>query len=118
MESMGKKPRRRRSFTPEFKAEIVELCQRGEDPSRRFHRAYTGGLEVGPMAGKRTAAGPVSNPPLHRRGAGGPVPAEDSNRRKSASFFRQDRVDGKRRRIRSDAPLGAALPAALNHLDD
>ena len=30
MESMGKKPRRRRSFTPEFKAEIVELCQRGE----------------------------------------------------------------------------------------
>jgi hypothetical protein len=29
MESMGKKPRRhRRAFTPEFKAEIVELCQR------------------------------------------------------------------------------------------
>ena len=30
MESMGKKPRRRRSFTPEFKAEIVELCQDGD----------------------------------------------------------------------------------------
>ena len=31
MESMGKKrPRPRRVFTPEFKAEIVELCQRGE----------------------------------------------------------------------------------------
>jgi transposase len=30
MESMGKQPRPRRSFTPEFKAEIVELCQRGE----------------------------------------------------------------------------------------
>jgi transposase len=31
MESMGrKKPRRRRSFAPEFKAEIVELCQRGD----------------------------------------------------------------------------------------
>ena len=29
MESMGKKPRRRRSFTPEFKAEIVGLCQQG-----------------------------------------------------------------------------------------
>ena len=29
MEGMGKK-RRRRSFTPEFKAEIVELCQRGD----------------------------------------------------------------------------------------
>jgi transposase len=30
MESRAKKPRRRRSFTPEFKAEIVELCQRGD----------------------------------------------------------------------------------------
>jgi transposase len=31
MESMGrKKPRPRRAFTREFKAEIVELCQRGE----------------------------------------------------------------------------------------
>src|SRR5262249_13045588 len=31
MESMGrKKPRPRRSFTPEFKAELVELCQRGD----------------------------------------------------------------------------------------
>jgi transposase len=30
MESMGKKPRRSRSFTPEFKAEVVELCQRGD----------------------------------------------------------------------------------------
>src|SRR5579863_2775493 len=31
MESMGrKKPRPRRSFTPEFKAEIVELCQQGD----------------------------------------------------------------------------------------
>jgi transposase len=29
MESMGKEPRRRLSFTPEFKAEIVELCQPG-----------------------------------------------------------------------------------------
>ncbi|MFI5615253.1 transposase [Amycolatopsis sp. NPDC051903] len=25
-----KKPRPRRSFTPEFKAEIIELCQRGD----------------------------------------------------------------------------------------
>jgi transposase len=31
METMGrKKPRPRRSFTVEFKAEIVELCQRGD----------------------------------------------------------------------------------------
>lgn len=31
MEPMGRKKRRpRRSFTPEFKAEIVELCSRGD----------------------------------------------------------------------------------------
>jgi hypothetical protein len=31
MENMGKKPvRRRRSFMPEFKAEIVECCRRGD----------------------------------------------------------------------------------------
>src|SRR4029077_8351448 len=30
MERMGKKPRPRRSFTPQFKAEIVDLCQRGD----------------------------------------------------------------------------------------
>ena len=31
METVAKrKPRPRRSFTPEFKAEIVELCQRGD----------------------------------------------------------------------------------------
>ena len=31
MESMERiKPRPRRSFTPEFKAEIVQLCQRGD----------------------------------------------------------------------------------------
>src|ERR1700753_3316094 len=30
MEGMGKTPGRRRSFTAEFKAEIVELCQRGD----------------------------------------------------------------------------------------
>ncbi|WP_326819778.1 transposase [Streptosporangium sp. NBC_01756] len=30
MESMGKKPWPRRSCTPEFKAEIVELCQQSD----------------------------------------------------------------------------------------
>ena len=30
MESMGKKRRPRRAFTPEFKAEIVEVCRRGD----------------------------------------------------------------------------------------
>lgn len=36
METMAKKrPRARRSFTPEFKAEIVELCRRGDRTVRQ-----------------------------------------------------------------------------------
>jgi len=41
MESMGKKPRRRRSFTPDFKAEIVELCQRGDRSAARRNQPCT-----------------------------------------------------------------------------
>ncbi len=41
MESMGKKkPRPRRSFTPEFKAEIVELCQRGDRSIREVAQDF------------------------------------------------------------------------------
>ena len=40
MESMGKKPRRRRSFTPEFKAEIVELCRRGDRPAGQVAKDF------------------------------------------------------------------------------
>jgi transposase len=41
MESMGKKkPRPRRSFTPEFKAEIVELCQRGDRTARQVSQDF------------------------------------------------------------------------------
>ena len=40
MESMGKRPRKRRSFTPEFKAEIVELCQRGDRSVGRVAKDY------------------------------------------------------------------------------
>ena len=41
MESMGKKPRRhRRAFTPEFKAEIVELCQRGDRSAGQVARDF------------------------------------------------------------------------------
>jgi transposase len=35
-----KKPRTRRSFTPEFKAEIVELCQRGDRSIRQVTRDF------------------------------------------------------------------------------
>ncbi|MEV4658839.1 transposase [Micromonospora sp. NPDC049301] len=41
MENMGKKrPRPRRSFTPEFKAEIVELCQRGDRTLRQVSQDF------------------------------------------------------------------------------
>lgn len=41
MESMGKKrPRPRRSFTPEFKAEIIELCQRGDRTLRQVSQDF------------------------------------------------------------------------------
>jgi transposase len=41
METMErKKPRARRSFTPEFKAEIVELCQRGDRSVGRVARDF------------------------------------------------------------------------------
>jgi transposase len=41
MESMGKKRARpRRSFTPQFKAEIVELCQRGDRTVRQVSQDF------------------------------------------------------------------------------
>jgi transposase len=41
MESVGKKRvRPRRSFTPEFKAEIVELCQRGDRTIRQVSQDF------------------------------------------------------------------------------
>jgi transposase len=40
METEGKKPRPRRSFTPEFKAEIVELCQRGDRTISQVSRDF------------------------------------------------------------------------------
>jgi transposase len=41
MENVGKKRSRpRRSFTPEFKAEIVELCQRGDRTVRQVSQDF------------------------------------------------------------------------------
>jgi hypothetical protein len=47
------------------------------------HRAYTGGLRGSPIAGKRTAAAPVSNPPPRRRRANPrrPVPTGEKQHR-------------------------------------
>ena len=40
MESMGNKPRRRRSFTLGFKAEIVDLRQRGDRPAGQVAKDF------------------------------------------------------------------------------
>ena len=65
-----------------------------ERPERRFGypdvssdpgeaQAYTGGLRGSPIAGKRTAAAPVSNPPPRRRRANPrrPVPTGEKQHR-------------------------------------
>jgi transposase len=58
MESMGKKPRPRRSFTSEFKAEIVDLCQRGDrsvgQVARDFDLTETAVREWVKQAGRDT----------------------------------------------------------------
>ncbi len=52
-----RKPRQRRSFTPEFKAEIVELCQRGDrsigQVAREFDLTEIAGAGVGQAGGAR-----------------------------------------------------------------
>ena len=40
VEGNGARRRKRRSFTPEFKAEIVELCQRGDRSVRQVARDF------------------------------------------------------------------------------
>jgi transposase-like protein len=63
MESMGKKPRRRRSFTPEFKAEIVELCQRGDRSAGQVAKDFDlTETAVAAAAGEPAAAGRRGHP--------------------------------------------------------
>jgi len=61
MESMGNKPRRRRSFTADFKAEIVELCQRGDrsvgQVARDFDLTETAVREWVKQAGRDAGTG-------------------------------------------------------------
>jgi hypothetical protein len=57
MESMGKKPRKRRSFTPEFKAEIVELCQRGDRSVGQVAKGLRPGRDGGAGVGQAGRAG-------------------------------------------------------------
>jgi transposase len=40
MKTMERRPRARRSFTPEFKAEIVEACQRGDRTVAKVARDF------------------------------------------------------------------------------
>ncbi len=62
MQSMGKKPRRRRSFTPEFKAGTVELCQRDDrsigQVARDFDLSETAVREWGKQAERDSGSGP------------------------------------------------------------
>ena len=65
METMGrKKPRPRRSFTREFKAEIVELCQFGDRSAGQVVRGFQldrdGGARVGGYADAVIAPTPDS----------------------------------------------------------
>ena len=57
MESMGKKPRRRRSFTPEFKAKIIELCQRGDRVGRPGRQGLRPDRDCGARVGQAGRAG-------------------------------------------------------------
>ena len=91
MESMGsKKPRRRRSFTPEFKAEIVGLCQRGDrsagQVARDFDLTETAVREWVKQAGRDSGA----------RQDGGLTTAE----RKELAELRRDN-----RRLREDVEI-------------
>ena len=74
MEGMGKKPRRhRRAFTPEFKAEIVELCQRGDrsvgQVARDFDLTHSRGAGVG-QAGRTRRRNQAGRRPDQRRAPG------------------------------------------------
>jgi hypothetical protein len=52
-----KQPRARRSFTPEFKAEIVELCQRGDRSIGPVARDFRSDRDCGPGVGAPGRAG-------------------------------------------------------------
>jgi transposase len=73
METMERKqPRRRRSFTPEFKAEIVERCRAGDrtigQVARDFDLTETAGRPW--VAQAETDAGERPGSSLHRGGKG------------------------------------------------
>ena len=75
MESMGKqRPRARRAFTAQFKAEIVELCQRGDrtvaqvcrdfDLTETAVRGWVKQAEIDRRAGEDASGGPASGGPV------------------------------------------------------
>src|SRR5215207_7206648 len=81
METMGKKrPRRRRSFTPEFKTEIVDACRRGDrsigQVARDFGLTGTAQPPVLPPGARAAAPGGRRDPQ-----AGDEVPRPAPRRR-------------------------------------
>ena len=91
MESMGKKrPRPRRSFTPEFKAEIVELCQRGDRSVGQVAQGFRSDRDRGAGVGQ---AGRASTPATRTDGL------TSSEREELAQLRRENR------RLREDVEI-------------
>ena len=71
----GKKPRARRSFTPEFKAEIVELCQHGDRSIGQVARDFDLTETAVRDGSARPSGTPAAARRLDQRGAAGVVGA-------------------------------------------
>ena len=102
METMEKKkPRQRRSFPPEFKAEIVELCRRGDrsigrvakdfDLTETNVRTWVKQAEID--QGERPGLTTEEHEELTRLAPGEPAPQEDVEilKRATAFFARETR---------------------------
>ena len=79
----GRLARKAKNGVAETRGSHAAAADLTRGPLAAVHRAYTGGLRGSPIAGKRTAAAPVSNPPPRRRRANPrrPVPTGEKQHR-------------------------------------
>ena len=95
MESMGRKrPRPRRSFTPEFKTEIVELCQRGDRSAGPGREGLRPDRDRGPRTGQagrtgRRDPGPDGGVTSAGQGELAQLRAENRRRREDVDILKQ-----------------------------